>query len=258
MSKSLIIFFSFLLFYIHSDTTTINLSSIIPNSISSTNPISIPNSVLPHSGNNSTEIPQKKSSNGLSTGAICAIVIPCVVLLLGVGLAATLIKGTAPMGPMGPMTPTISQLTQPNYINTSLAQLNAPQPQIPNATTQEIVQVQPPQIQPQPAIQIVRPNYPIHKLEAPAVNKTFQPMIYQNQQMMVPIQQVEMVPVQQVEMVPVQEIVPVSNANIEGAVPTQQAFPAQNIQKVPEQQVGQLGPQIGQVGEISSSKGFVF
>ena len=250
MSKSLIIFFSFLLFYIHSDTITINLSSIIPNSISSTNPISIPNSVLPYSGSNSTEIPQKKSSNGLSTGAICAIVIPCVALLLGVGLAATLIKGIAPMGPM---TPTISQLPQPNYINTSLTQLNAPQPQIPNATTQEIVQVQP-----QPAIQIVRPNYPIHKLEAPAVNKTFQPMIYQNQQMMVPIQQVEMVPVQHVEMVPVQEIVPVSNANIEGAVPTQQAFPAQNIQKVPEQQVGQLGPQIGQVGEISSSKGFVF
>ena len=255
MSKRFILFFSFLLFCIHSDKITIDLSSIIPNSISSTNPISIPNSVVPVIENNSTEIPQRKSDKGLSTGAICAIAIPCVAVLLGVGLAAALLKGASPIGSFAP---SISQLPPPNYINASLAQLNAPQTQIPNVTTQEIVQVQPPQIQPQPAIQTVRPNYPIHKLEAPAVNNTFQPMIYQNQQMMVPIKQVEMVPIQQVEMVPVQEIVPVSNAHIEGAVPTQQAFPAQNIQAIPEQQVGQLGPQNGQVGEISSSKGFAF
>ena len=138
---------------------------------------------------------------------------------------------------MGAMASTIPQIPPPNYINTSITQLNPPQPQIqiPNVTTQEIVQVQTPQIQPQPAVQMVRPNYPIRKLEAPAVNKAFQPMVYQNQQMMMPVQQVEMVPVQHVEMVPVQEIVPVSNANIEGAVPTQQAFPAQNTRSQADQ-----------------------
>ena len=253
MPKRLILFFSFLLFCIHSDTTIIDLSSIIQNSISTTNPISN-NSYVPPSQTNSTIIHTQKKSNGLSTGAICAIAIPCVAALIGVGLAAALIKGP---GAIGPMVPTLSQIPQPNYINTSLTQLNSPQPQIPNATTQEIVQAQTPQIQPQPAVQIVRPNYPIHKIEAPAVNRAFQPMVYQNQQMMMPIQQVEMVPVQHVEMVPVQEIVPVSNAHIEGVVPTQQAFPAQNIQVVPEQHVGQLGPQIEKVGEISSSKGII-
>ena len=85
---------------------------------------------------------------------------------------------------MGAMASTIPQLPPPNYINTSIAQLNPPQPQIqiPNVTTQEIVQVQTPQVQPQPAVQMVRPNYPIRKLEAPAVNKAFQPMVYQNRQ----------------------------------------------------------------------------
>ena len=252
MSKFSFLFFSILIFSIHSDEITKDLSSNIPTLIS------IPNSAVPQSGSNSTEIPLKKSSKGgLSTGAICAIAIPCVAVLLGVGLAAALMKGAAPMGALAS---TIPQLPPPNIINTSITQLNPPQPQIqiPNVTTQEIVQVQTPQIQPQPAVQMVRPNYPIHKIEAPAVNKAFQPMVYQNQQMMMPVQQVEMVPVQHVEMVPVQEIVPVTNVHAEGVVPIQQAIPAQNIQAGTVHQVGQLGPQAGQVGEISSSKGFVF
>ena len=42
---------------------------------------------------NHTIILNKKSSSGLSAGAICGIVIPCVATLLGVSVAAALIKG---------------------------------------------------------------------------------------------------------------------------------------------------------------------
>ena len=47
-----------------------------------------------NSNSNSTILPQS-SSSGLSTGAICAIAIPCIAGLLGVAAAAALCKGGA-------------------------------------------------------------------------------------------------------------------------------------------------------------------
>ena len=94
MSKCSFLFISILILSIHSDEITKDLSSNIPTLIS------IPNSAVPQSGSNSTEIPLKKSSKGgLSTGAICAIAIPCVAALLGVGLA----KEQLPWEPWHPL-----------------------------------------------------------------------------------------------------------------------------------------------------------
>ena len=186
-----------------------------------------------YNASNST-IPVQSSSSGLSTGAICAIAIPCIAGLLGVAAAAALCKGGAIS------TPALTPPTLPpaNYIDTSIAQFNVPQetPIQPVETIQpQPVQYEP--IQPQPVQQIIRPIYPISKPEPPVINKAFQPMNNQAQMQMVPVQQVEMVPVQQVEMVPVQEIVP-----LQQAIQVQQVVP-QAVQVVPTQQVVGVAPQ---------------
>ena len=215
-------------------------------------------STIPNIGNK-TEIEtqfKKSSSGGLSTGAICAIAIPCVALLLGVGLAAALLKGAA-AAPVMATAPTVS-LPPPNYVDISQTHLNVPQP-VQVQTVPQIVEPPPPQFEPQPIQQVFRPNYPVRQLEPPAVNKAFQPMIQGPQVQMVPVQQVEMVPVERVEMVPVQEVVPVQQV-----LPGQNIATVNNIVNVPLQQVQQVqhivqaGPQVGQIGEIPSSTGFVF
>ena len=210
---------------------------------------SIPNTE-PSNNGNSTIIPSKSSSGGLSTGAICAIAIPCVALLLGAGIAAALLKGGVPAASAA-FQPT---LANPNYIDVSNIQINTPQAQ---ATIPETVEPQPVQVQvvqPQPAPQLIRPQYPINQVQPPAVNNVFQPMFNQNPQM-IKVERIEMVPVQKVEMVPVQEVVPI-----------QQVSPVQNIQLAQNAQVIQAQPtvqvqtanQVGQINEITSStKGFL-
>jgi hypothetical protein len=195
---------------------------------------------------NSTTWNRKSSSSGLSTGAICAIAIPCVAALIGVAAAAALCKGSAaPQIPIQTSPPPI------NYIDTSLDKFNAVQ-EIPQQPVQ-IVQPEPqPQVvevmQPQPQPQIIRPNYPINtKLDPPAVNRAFQPM-YPTQQIggqmnMIPVQKVEMVPVEQVEMVPVKEVVPVNQV---GAM--QQAVPIQQVTNI--HQGVESVPQISQVSSV--------
>ena len=177
----------------------------------------------------------KKSSSGLSTGAICAIAIPTIAALLGVAAAAALCKGGSVATPA--FTP--PTLPPPNYIDTSLDKFNVvhelpPQQPLPQP------QVQPVHIEPQPIPRPIRPNYPINKVEPPLVNRAFQPMYNIQQPMqMVPVQQVQMVPVQQVEMVPVEEVVPVQQVvPVQEVVPVQQAVNVQEV--VPVQQVQQV------------------
>ncbi len=216
-------------------------------------PTSTPSTTISGGGSNSTEpVFYKSSSSGLSTGAICAIAIPCIAGLLGVAAAAALFKGGAVAAPAI----AAPSLPAPNFIDTSLAKFNVVQ-EIPTQPV-EMIQpepIQPQPFQPQPIQQVIRPQYPINKPEPPLVNKAFQPMLNQQivvpQQQMVPIQQVEMVPVQQVEMVPVQEVVPQAvpvQQVVPQAVPVQQVVPMQ--QMFPIQQGVEVSPQLTQASEI--------
>ena len=125
----------------------------------------------------------KINSAGLSSGQICAIIIPCIVLLLGAMIAALLLKGGASAA-----APAMTNIITSNYTeSSSLAKVNLPHKII----TQSI--------QPNPAQPQITTN------NNPVVNRVFEPITPQNAQI-VPVQQVQMVPVQQVQTVPVQEI----------------------------------------------------
>ena len=152
-----------------------------------------------------------RSSSGLSAGSICAIAIPCIAALVGVGAAAAILGGSAPAaGPV--LVSPATNLPPPQMIDTSMAKLAVPQ-EIPVQPVQPQI-IQPKiELPPQPVEQIIRPSYPINNIENPVINVSSQPVAQPNmvpvQQMQtVPVQSVEMVPVQQVEMVPVQEVVP--------------------------------------------------
>lgn len=147
--------------------------------------------------------PDNKSS-GLSTGGIVAIAVPCIAALVGVGAAAAILGASAPAVAPVVAAPAVATVPPPTFVDTSVAQLAVPQPQI----VQPVVQ---PEIIPQPVQQVIQP---IPKVETPVINIPQQPVIPQpqmvpvQQMQLVPVQQVEMVPVQQVEMVPVQQVVP--------------------------------------------------
>ena len=191
------------------------------------------------------ETPIHKSSSGLSTGGILAIAIPAGVALLGVAAAAALCKGGVPPQP----TFTPPSLPPPNFIDTSLDKFNVvPElpPQQPIPQPQPIIQP-PPEIKPVEIPKAIRPNYPINKLEPPAVNRAFQPLYtiqqpIQQPMQMTPVQQVQMVPVPQVEMVPYQEVVPVQQV-----VPIQQGVVDSLPHITPVEEVGQVTGQVGQV-----------
>lgn len=190
--------------------------------------------------------PDKKSS-GLSAGSICAIAIPCIAALVGVGAAAAILGGgaSAAAGGAPVLANPVAQLPPPNYVDTSLAKLAVPQeiPVQPQIVEPQIVQpeiVQPVEIPPQPVQQVIQP---IPKVETPILNVPQQPVPVAQPQL-VPVQQMQLVPVQQVEMVPVQhvEMVPVQEV-----IPTYQAA-AQVVPQVT--QVSQVAPQITQVSGI--------
>ena len=218
------------------------------------------------SSGNSTINYQKKSSSGLSTGAICGIVIPCCAALIGVAAAAALCKGGTPTAPV--FTPSIPPM---NYIDTSLDKFNVVQ-QVPIQQPVQIIEP-PPQpiiqhqiIEPEPIRPIIRPNYPVNaKLEPPVVNRAFQPMYPSHQHpittgkqiKMMPVQEVKMVPVQQVEMVPVHEVVPTQELlPVQGIVPTHeivgapQVVPLQNI-VVPMQDIVPLNQGVSEIPQVS-------
>ena len=163
-------------------------------------------------GGNMTEYydPDNKSS-GISTGGIVAIAVPCIAALVGVGAAAAILGASAPAAAPALATAVPATIPPPTFVDTSVAQLAVPQPQI----VQPVVQ---PEIIPQPVQQVIQP---IPKVETPVINIPQQPVIPQpqmvpvQQMQLVPVQQVEMVPVQQVEMVPVQQVVPTYQAAAE-------------------------------------------
>ena len=192
-------------------------------------------------GNNTYYDPEKKSS-GLSAGSICAIAIPCIAALVGVGAAAAILGGGASAAATGPVLATsVPSLPPPTYVDTTAAQLMVPQeipvqPQI----------IQPVEVPPQPVQQVIQP---IPKVETPVVNIPQQPVVAQpqlvpvQQMQLVPVQQVEMVPVQHVEMVPVQEVVPTYQAAAE-VVP--QVTQVTQVSQMPEISGVQISQSIGQ------------
>lgn len=200
-------------------------------------------------GNNTYYDPEKKSS-GLSAGSICAIAIPCIAALVGVGAAAAILGGgasaTAPV-----LATAVPSLPPPTYVDTTAAQLMVPQeipvqPQI----------IQPVEVPPQPVQQVIQP---IPKVETPVVNIPQQPVVVQpqlvpvQQMQLVPVQQVEMVPVQHVEMVPVQEVVPTYQAAAE-VVP--QVTQVTQVSQMPEISGAQISQSIGQGIQQGVQEGF--
>jgi hypothetical protein len=151
-----------------------------------------------------------RSSSGLSAGQICAIAIPCIAALVGIGVAAAILGGSAPVAPIAPISAvSTTNIPPPNVIETSVTKLAAPQ-EIP---------IQPKiELPPEPIKPIIKPSYPITNIENPVINLPSSQQISQTnmvpvQQMkLVPIQKVEMVPVQKVEMVPVKEVIPTNQS----------------------------------------------
>ena len=202
-------------------------------------------------GTNTYYDPEKKSS-GLSAGSICAIAIPCIAALVGVGAAAAILGGGASAAATGPVLATsVPSLPPPTYVDTTAAQLMVPQeipvqPQI----------IQPVEVPPQPVQQVIQP---IPKVETPVVNIPQQPVVAQpqlvpvQQMQLVPVQQVEMVPVQHIEMVPVQEVVPTYQAAAE-VVP--QVTQVTQVSQMPEISGAQISQSIGQGIQQGVQEGF--
>ena len=207
---------------------------------------------FPDGNSNGTYYDPEKKSSGLSAGSICAIAIPCIAALVGVGAAAAILGGGASAAATGPVLVTpVPSLPPPTYVDTTAAQLMVPQeipvqPQI----------IQPVEVPPQPVQQVIQP---IPKVETPVVNIPQQPVVAQpqlvpvQQMQLVPVQQVEMVPVQHVEMVPVQEVVPTYQAAAE-VVP--QVTQVTQVSQMPEISGTQISQSIGQGIQQGVQEGF--
>lgn len=158
------------------ETTNIN-STISTDTISSTESTDDNNSTNSDAvDGNSTVTPTfRNTSSGLSAGGIVAIVVPCALALIGVGLAAAFCKSTP--AAMSPITPNV----MPSTIDSSMSKFNT-QPVTTVNNLQEITEVSPPVknvevIQPTPVVQ-QHPIYPISK-EPPTIpqdNRVFQPL----------------------------------------------------------------------------------
>ena len=158
------------------ETTNIN-STISTDTISSTESTDDNNSTNSDAvDGNSTVTPTfRNTSSGLSAGGIVAIVVPCALALIGVGLAAAFCKSTP--AAMPPITPNV----MPPTIDSSMSKFNT-QPVTTVNNLQEITEVSPPVknvevIQPTPVVQ-QHPIYPISK-EPPTIpqdNRVFQPL----------------------------------------------------------------------------------
>lgn len=158
------------------ETTNIN-STISTDTINSTESTDDNNSTNSEDvDGNSTVTPTfRNTSSGLSAGGIVAIVVPCALALIGVGLAAAFCKSTP--AAMPPITPNV----MPPTIDSSMSKFNT-QPVTTVNNLQEITEVSPPVknvevIQPTPVVQ-QHPIYPISK-EPPTIpqdNRVFQPL----------------------------------------------------------------------------------
>ena len=183
----------------------------------------------------------KRSSSGMSTGAICGIAIPCIAALLGVAGAAALLKG----GAAAPMV-TAPTIPPPTYINSEATVANMIPPQ-------ESTVVQPPPQPPQvvePVQQIVRPQYPVNQVQKPVINQAFTPVQQVQPVKMVPVQQVQVVPQPQVQMVPVQQYQMVQMVPQQQVIPQVQTVPVNQV--MPIQAAEEVVPQITEVTQVPS------
>ena len=155
-------------------TDTINSSTVAISSTESTDDNNSTNSDAVD-GNSTVTPTFRNTSSGLSAGGIVAIVVPCALALIGVGLAAAFCKSTP--AAMPPITPNV----MPSTIDSSMSKFNT-QPVTTVNNLQEITEVSPPVknvevIQPTPVVQ-QHPIYPISK-EPPTIpqdNRVFQPL----------------------------------------------------------------------------------
>ena len=155
-------------------TDTINSSTVAISSTESTDDNNSTNSDAVE-GNSTVTPTFRNKSSGLSAGGIVAIVVPCALALIGVGLAAAFCKSTP--AAMPPITPNV----MPPTIDSSMSKFNT-QPVTTVNNLQEITEVSPPVknvevIQPTPVVQ-QHPIYPISK-EPPTIpqdNRVFQPL----------------------------------------------------------------------------------
>lgn len=155
-------------------TDTINSSTVAISSTESTDDNNSTNSDAVD-GNSTVTPTFRNTSSGLSAGGIVAIVVPCALALIGVGLAAAFCKSTP--AAMPPITPNV----MPPTIDSSMSKFNT-QPVTTVNNLQEITEVSPPVknvevIQPTPVVQ-QHPIYPISK-EPPTIpqdNRVFQPL----------------------------------------------------------------------------------
>jgi hypothetical protein len=199
---------------VYSTIPKIPYTSIVYESILSSSLIYDPNSTIPNSTLSSSNEPNlpyytKRSSSGLSAGAICAIIIPTIAALLAVAAIAALLKGAT-----APVVAAPFQASLP--LESSVAKFNA---------VQEIPIQKPQPIQVQPVKEVTQVNYPV---EPPKVVTTQPVQVVPVQEVqMVPVQQVDMVPVQQVDMVPVQQVDMVPVQQVVTEVKEVQALPTQ-------------------------------
>ena len=176
-----------------------------------------------------------KKSDGLSTGAIIAIVIPCFVAVIG----AVAVIALCSVSPKPPINPVINNTTGiPTMIESSMEELQVG----PNPPPVEVVTQ--PQIQPQPRIvqEIIHPANIVYKEspQIPQVNRVFEPMY--------PVKKV--IPVQQV--VEIKQSTPqISQVSQVMAFPqNSQIGTSQNVsQVVTSQNMSQVvtSPQISQI-----------
>ena len=202
----------------------LNPSTIISikNSVISEEIIQTVSSTTPGNNTNDTNFHKQlivPSSSGLSAGQICAIIIPCLALLIAAIIAASFLKRGIPSGAAPPM----ANIITPNCVDTSsLAKVNVPQEVI-------VQSIQPNPVQPQ-----------ITTINNPVVNRVFEPITPQNAQI-VPVQQIQMSPVQQVQTVPIQQV---------------QTVPVQQVQTVPAQEITQVQVPMTHTRGVSSAIGF--
>jgi hypothetical protein len=125
------------------DSTITTVQTTIPTTTITTVQTTIPTTI--DSSSNSSYIPNyyRKSSGGISTGGILAIILPCLAALIAAGTLAFICRGTPPVETVYPV----------NYMDTSLERFRPPYQQV--IVQQPVVPVVQDNVIQQPPVAIV-------------------------------------------------------------------------------------------------------